>query len=69
MTSHNAIISHDLCYTLMLANRLDEAEGYCRSAIEIKPEFFLGYNTLGIIQIKRGQYAEAEENFQENTSR
>lgn len=63
VTSGNAVISHDLCYTLMLANRLDEAEGLCRSAIEIKPDFFLGYNTLGIIQIKRGQYSEAEKNF------
>lgn len=63
VTSGNAIILHELCYTLMEEKRLDEAETFCRSAIEFKPEFLLSYNTLGIIQIQRGQYAEAEQNF------
>jgi tetratricopeptide (TPR) repeat protein len=64
VTKDNFLISHNLCYTLILANRLDEAEPLCRAAIQIKPDHFQAYNTLGILQVKRGQYAEAEQNFQ-----
>lgn len=63
VTKDNFLISHNLCYTLTLENRLDEAEPLCRRTIELNPNFFEGYNTLGILLIKRGQYAEAEQNF------
>lgn len=63
VTKDNFLISHNLCYTLVLEDRLDEAEPFCRKAIEVNPTYEQGYNTLGILQIKRGQYAEAEQNF------
>ena len=65
VTQNNFLISHNLCYTLTLEDRLDEAEPLCRAAIQIKPNYYQGYNTLGILQIKRGQYSEAEQNFRE----
>ena len=64
VTGGNFLISHNLCYTLTLENRLDEAEPLCREAIRLKPNYFEGYNTLGILQMKRGQYAEAEQSFE-----
>jgi len=63
VTNDNFLISHNLCYTLVLENRLDEAEPLCLKTIETNPNFEQGYNTLGILQVKRGQYAEAEQNF------
>ncbi len=65
VTKNNFLISHNLCYTLTLENRLDEAEPLCRAATEIRPGFYEGYNTLGILQIRRGEYAEAEQNFRQ----
>jgi tetratricopeptide (TPR) repeat protein len=63
VTKNNFLISHNLCYTLTLQDRLDEAEPLCRAALELKPNYYEAYNTLGILQIKRGNYAEAERNF------
>jgi tetratricopeptide (TPR) repeat protein len=63
VTKNNFLISHNLCYTLTLQDRLDEAEPLCRAALDIKPDYYEAYNTLGILQIKRGQYAEAEQSF------
>jgi tetratricopeptide (TPR) repeat protein len=63
VTKDNFLISHNLCYTLTLQDRLDEAEPLCRAALELKPNYYEAYNTLGILQIKRGNYAEAERNF------
>jgi protein O-mannosyl-transferase len=60
---NNYIVMHDLCYTYTLAARNDEAEPLCRRVIEIKPDFYRVYNTLGILQIGRRQYAEAEQSF------
>ena len=65
VTQNNFLISHNLCYTLTLDDRLDEAEPLCRASLEAKPNFYQAYNTLGILQIKRGQYPEAEQNFRE----
>ena len=64
VTKDNFLISHNLCYALTLEDRLDEAEPLCRATIELNPNFFEGYNTLGILQIKRGQAVEAEASFQ-----
>jgi tetratricopeptide (TPR) repeat protein len=63
VTKNNFLISHNLCYALMLEDRLDEAEPLCRAAIEVKPDYYESYNTLGILQIKRGAYPEAEASF------
>ncbi len=65
VTRDNFLIAHNLCYTLTLESRLDEAEPFCRDSIRIKPNFYQGYNTLGILQVKRGQYPEAAQNFRE----
>ncbi|HVE56103.1 MAG TPA: tetratricopeptide repeat protein [Pyrinomonadaceae bacterium] len=65
VTKDNFLISHNLCYTLTFENRLDEAEPLCRTSIALNPNFFEAYNTLGILQLKRGQNAEAEQSFQE----
>lgn len=65
VTKDNFLISHNLCYTLTIEGRLDEAEPLCRRTIELNPNFYEGYNTLGIWQIKRGQYAEAEQSFKQ----
>lgn len=63
VTQNNYLISHNLCHYLMNANRLDEAEPFCRSSIEMNPLYANAYNTLGIIQFKRGQTGEAEKSF------
>ncbi len=63
VTKDNFLISHNLCYTLTIQDQLDEAEPLCRASIMLNPTFFEAYNTLGILQLKRGQYAEAEQNF------
>lgn len=63
VTKRNVIINHNLCDDLQAQNRLDEAEGFCREAISIRPRYANSHNTLGIIEIKRGRYAEAEQNF------
>jgi tetratricopeptide (TPR) repeat protein len=65
VTKDNFLISHNLCYTLTLENRLDEAEPLCRTSIALNPNFFEAHNTLGILQLKRGQNSEAEQSFQE----
>ncbi len=65
VTQNNFLISHNLCYTLTLEDRLDEAEPLCRAAIAAKANFYQAYNTLGILQIKRREYSEAEQNFRE----
>ncbi|MBS1797629.1 MAG: tetratricopeptide repeat protein [Acidobacteria bacterium] len=65
VTGDNFLIAHNLCYTLVIADRLDEAEPLCNDSIRIKPDYYEGHNTLGILAIKRGQFAEAESRFQE----
>ncbi len=65
VTQNNFLISHNLCYALMLEDRLAEAEPLCRASLEARPNFYLAFNTLGILQIKRGQYRDAEQNFRE----
>jgi superkiller protein 3 len=65
VTRENYLISHNLCYTLTFENRFDEAEPLCRDSLRIKSDYFEGYNTLGILELKRGKIAEAEQNFLE----
>ncbi len=65
-TKDNVLIAHNLCHYLMTEDRLDEAEAYCRQAIEMRANYPESYNTLGIIEMKRGRYAEAEANFRKS---
>jgi tetratricopeptide (TPR) repeat protein len=65
VTKDNFLIAHNLCYTLTIQDRLDEAEPFCRETISIKPDFYEGYNTLGILQLKRGEVLEAEQSFRQ----
>ncbi len=65
VTKDNYLISYNLCYTLMLEDRLDEAEPYCFTTLRLKPNFYEAQNTLGILELKRGRNAEAEKYFQE----
>jgi tetratricopeptide (TPR) repeat protein len=65
VTKDNFLISHNLCYTLTIQDRLDEAEPFCRAAIAVKPGFYEPYNTLGILQLKRGEYPEAARSFEQ----
>ncbi|MEP6904069.1 MAG: tetratricopeptide repeat protein, partial [Actinomycetota bacterium] len=69
VTDGNYLISHNLCHFLTFKDRLDEAEPFCRAAIADNPDYFETYNTLGVLQIKRGQFAEAEKNFHETLLR
>jgi tetratricopeptide (TPR) repeat protein len=63
ITTNNTLISHNLCHLLTFDDRLDEAEPFCRDAIERKPNYFEPYNTMGVLQFKRKDYAEAEKYF------
>ena len=63
VTTNNFLIDHNLCHHFMLADRLDEAEPLCREAIEIRPGYNEPYNTLGIIEFKRANFGDAEQNF------
>lgn len=63
VTDGNYLLMQNLCFDLTLKERLDEAEIQCRNAIDANPEYAESYNSLGIIQIKRRQYPDAEQNF------
>lgn len=65
VTQGNVLIAQNLCHYLLTENRLDEAEGFCRQAIEMRPGFYETYNTLGIVMMKRENYAEAEKLFRQ----
>lgn len=65
VTKDNYLISHNLCYTLTFENRFDEAESYCRDALRVMPDYSNVFNTLGILELKRGRLAESEQNFSE----
>jgi tetratricopeptide (TPR) repeat protein len=65
VTKDNFLISHNLCHALAMEDRLDEAENYCRQSLAANPNYYVAYNTVGFIDIKRGLNAEAEQNFQQ----
>ena len=50
---------HNLCHSLMLRDRLDEAEPLCLESVRIRPEWRESHNTLGIIRTKQARYSEA----------
>jgi Flp pilus assembly protein TadD len=66
VTNNNYVIAHNLCHAFVLQDRLDEAEPLCRQAIEMKPDYNEPYNTLGILEFKRGKFAEAEADFKDS---
>lgn len=53
------LVAHNLCYTLWLKDRLDEAAEYCRKAIIWNLEHDKSYTTLGFISVKQNNYEEA----------
>lgn len=66
VTQNNFLISHNLCHALTIKDKLDDAEPLCRQAIDINPSDPYAYNTLGIIDFKRGKLSEAETNFKKS---
>lgn len=66
VTSNNYLIAHNLCHNFVMLDRLDEAEPLCRQSIEIKSDYYEPYNTLGVLQFKRGLYADAEASFKQS---
>ena len=63
VTKGNYLIMQNYCHALMLQERFDEGERLCREAIEVKPNYAESYNTLGIIQVRKGEVDKAVENF------
>jgi tetratricopeptide (TPR) repeat protein len=63
VTTNNNLIEHNLCHYFVMQDRLDEAEPLCRQAIEQNPNYDEPYNTLGILEFKRGKFADAEQDF------
>ena len=63
VTKDNYLFMQNYCHSLTMENRLDEAEKQCRDSIAINPKYGEAHNSLGIIQLKRGNYADAAESF------
>jgi tetratricopeptide (TPR) repeat protein len=62
-TSTWYLINNNLGYCLNHFGRSEEAESYCRTAIEIDPDRHNAYKNLGVALVSQGQYAEAALNF------
>lgn len=69
VTTNNNLIEHNLCHYFVMQDRLDEAEPLCRQAIEQGPDYNEPYNTLGILEFKRGKFADAEQDFRNAINR
>lgn len=54
---------NDLAELLRMNGNLDEAERYIRSAIQLAPDFYVVWDTLGGILFDRGNLAGAEESY------
>ncbi|HQU85514.1 MAG TPA: tetratricopeptide repeat protein [Pyrinomonadaceae bacterium] len=65
VTKKNFLIAHNLCHHLTFEERMDEAEPFCRQAIEDNATYFEAYNTYGILKLKQKDFVEAEKNFKE----
>jgi Flp pilus assembly protein TadD len=63
VTGSNYLISHNLCDYLTFKDRPNDAEPFCVASKTANPTYFPAYNTLGMLQIKRQQFALAEANF------
>jgi len=66
VTTNNFLIAHNLCHYYLINDRLDDAEPLCKEAIEIRPNYNEPYNTLGIIEFRRGKFEEAEQYYKQS---
>lgn len=62
-TERNYLIMQNYCHTLILQERIDEAEIQCRDSIKSNGYYSEAHNSLGIIQIKRQQFEDAAQSF------
>jgi tetratricopeptide (TPR) repeat protein len=63
VTRDNFLIAHNLCYVYTFSDRYEEAKPLCERSIALNPNFIDAWNTLGILQLKQNQLAEAERTF------
>ena len=56
-------LNNNLGYSLIQIGKHNEAEGYCREAIEIDQARHNAYKNLGLVLREKGQYAEAANCF------
>ena len=63
VTSDNFLISHNLCYTYVVADRFDDAEPLCERSITVNPHYSDSWNTLGILRLKQNRLPESEQIF------
>lgn len=63
VTENNFLIAQNLCNTLMVQDRLDEAAEKCRDAIAWNKNYANAYNTLGVVSVKQNNAEEAVRNF------
>lgn len=61
------LLNNNLGYCLNQAGQCQEAERYCRAAIEIDPGRHNAHKNLGIAQQSQGQYADAAKSFMHGT--
>jgi len=64
VTSRNFIIEQNYCQFLIDVDRLDEAETQCRNSIADNEGYANGWNSLGIIQMKKGDFENAATDFE-----
>ncbi|MEO8041288.1 MAG: tetratricopeptide repeat protein, partial [Acidobacteriota bacterium] len=65
VTGDNFLIAHNLCYVYVFADRYDEARPLCERSIALNPNFIDAKNTLGILELKQNQLADAERTFRD----
>lgn len=63
VTGDNFLISHNLCYAYVMADRYDEAEPLCERSVSINPNYSDSWNTLGILRLKQNRIPESEQTF------
>ncbi len=63
VTGDSFLITHNLCYVYVFADRYEEAKPLCERSLAINPNFVDAWNTLGILQLKQNQTSEAEQTF------
>lgn len=61
-------VLNDLAYLLFLSEKYEEAEKMVRSALELRQDFYIAWDTLGEICMKTGRMDEAEQSFQKALS-
>ena len=64
VTGGSFLFEQNYCQYLLERDRLDEAEQHCRNALTFKPDYVNALVSLGVVQMKRGDYKAAAENFE-----